>query len=80
MFTGSGIDLAPFVPQLPEMACKEALGSPLAWIVHPQINGQAGQPALFPLLHSGYCLVALFSQAAQSFHGSSAVGSKMPDP
>ena len=36
MFTGSVIDLAPFVPQLPEMACKEALGSPLTWIVHPQ--------------------------------------------
>jgi hypothetical protein len=49
MFTGSVIDLAPFVPQLPEMAGKEALGSPLTWIVHPQINGEDGQPALFPL-------------------------------
>jgi hypothetical protein len=33
MFTGSVIDLAPFVPQLPEMVCKEAFGSRLAWIV-----------------------------------------------
>jgi hypothetical protein len=56
MFTGSVIDLAPFVPQLPEMACKEALGSPLTWIVHPQTNGQDGQPALFPLRPFGLLL------------------------
>jgi hypothetical protein len=56
MFTGSVIDLAPFVPQLPEMAGKEALGSPLAWVVHLQINGQDGQPALFPLRPFGLLL------------------------
>jgi hypothetical protein len=39
MFTRSSIDLAPFVPRLLEMAYKEALGSPLAWIVYPQTNG-----------------------------------------
>jgi hypothetical protein len=30
MSTGSVIDLGPFDPQLPEMACKEAFGSRLA--------------------------------------------------
>jgi hypothetical protein len=34
MFTGSVIDLAPFAPQLPEMACKEVFGSALAWMVY----------------------------------------------
>jgi hypothetical protein len=33
MFTGSVVDVAPFVPRLPEMAYKEALAAPLAWIV-----------------------------------------------
>jgi hypothetical protein len=31
MFTGSVIDLAAFIPELREMVCKEAFGSPLAW-------------------------------------------------
>jgi hypothetical protein len=33
MFAGSVVDLAPFVAQLSEMACQEAFGSRLAWIV-----------------------------------------------
>jgi hypothetical protein len=56
MFTGSVIDLASFVPRLPEMARKEALGSPLTWIVHPQTDGQNGQPALIPRRPSGLLL------------------------
>jgi hypothetical protein len=43
MFTGAVIDLAPFVPQLCEVAYKEVLSSPITWIVHPQTNGQNGQ-------------------------------------
>jgi hypothetical protein len=34
MFTGSVIELAPFSPQLPEMAFKEVFGAALTWIVH----------------------------------------------
>jgi hypothetical protein len=33
MSTDSLVDLAPFDPRLPEMACEEAFGSRLAWIV-----------------------------------------------
>ena len=49
MFTGTVIDLASFVPRLPEMAVKEALGPPLTWIVQPQTNEQNGQPERIPL-------------------------------
>jgi hypothetical protein len=38
MFADSVIDLAPFSPQLPEMAGKEALGSPLRKGRHPIVS------------------------------------------
>jgi hypothetical protein len=40
LFTGSVFDLAPFVPQLPQMACKEAVDSPITWIVHLQTTNE----------------------------------------
>jgi len=47
MFAGSAIDLAPFSPQLSEMAGKKALGSPLSSIIHPRYATEAS--ALRPI-------------------------------